>query len=59
MKKIMQFLRLIVEDLLILLGLVFINFATFLLHTIAGWYVLGLSFIAIGITLARLPPKRG
>jgi len=45
------------EDVLILTGLIFINWATFRISVTAGLYCLGVSFLGAGALLARHPPK--
>ncbi|MED4969733.1 hypothetical protein [Parageobacillus toebii] len=45
------------EDFFIFVGLLLINVATFRLSITAGLYVLGCSFLAVGIVIALHPPK--
>jgi hypothetical protein len=47
------------DDILILGGITAIVTATFLLHTVAGIYVLGASMLALGIWFARNPIGKG
>lgn len=58
MKKRFSILRDYLEDIFIGAGVVVINLATYQLDTIIGMYCTGLSLIAIGIILARQPPRR-
>ena len=47
------------DDILIFGGITAIVTATFLLHVIAGIYVLGASMLALGIWFARNPIGKG
>jgi hypothetical protein len=58
MNKLLKVFRDYAEDFFIFVGLLFINFATFRLSITAGLYVMGVSFVAVGIFLALHPPKR-
>ncbi|MGG3210563.1 hypothetical protein ABEO92_10680 [Geobacillus stearothermophilus] len=57
MKKLQKVFRDYAEDFFIFIGLLLINAATFRLNVTAGLYVLGCSCLAIGIFVARHPPK--
>jgi hypothetical protein len=46
-----------IEDILILSGLGFIILATFLLSTVAGFYVLGVCLFGLGLWFTKYPPK--
>lgn len=46
-------------ELLIFLGLFFIILASFLLNRIAGFYILGISFIGFAVFLLKFPSNRG
>jgi hypothetical protein len=58
MNKLRKVFRDYAEDFFILVGLLLINFATFRLSITAGLYVMGVSFVVIGIFLALHPPMR-
>ncbi|AXM88467.1 hypothetical protein B379_04230 [Anoxybacillus ayderensis G10] len=58
MKKLGRIFRDYAEDFFILIGLTLINVATFRLSATAGLYVLGCSFLAVGVFIAIQPPKR-
>lgn len=58
MKKLRQVFRDYAEDFFIFIGLTLINMATFRLSVTAGLYVLGCSFLSIGVFIAIQPPKR-
>jgi hypothetical protein len=53
------FIASFMEDICIFSGLGFITGATFLWSKIAGYYVLGLCLLGVGVYLARNPIKRG
>ncbi|SDY84475.1 hypothetical protein [Thermoactinomyces sp. DSM 45892] len=57
--KIVRFLQLLSEDFLICLGLFFIIKASFMLHEIAGYYVMGIVLCFIGYLIARRSAKGG
>jgi hypothetical protein len=57
MNKLSKIFRDYAEDFFILVGLLLINLATFRWSVTAGLYVLGSSFLAIGIFIALHPPK--
>lgn len=54
-----KFLTDYIEDICIFAGLVVIIVATFLISTIAGMYVLGVSLVLLGAYFTRYPLKRG
>jgi hypothetical protein len=58
MNKLLKVFRNYAEDFFIFVGFLLINFATFRLSMTAGLYVLGVSFVAVGIFLALYPPNR-
>lgn len=58
MKKLERIFRDYAEDFFIFVGLTLINVATFRLSVTAGLYVLGCSFLAVGVFVALQPPKR-
>ena len=59
LKKLKDKISLIgIEDILIFIGLFFIILATFLISLIAGFYVLGASFLTVGIVLLKFPTRR-
>lgn len=59
MKKLRNILRNYAEDIFIITGLILINLATFRLSITAGLYSVGFSLIALGVVIARQPPRRG
>ncbi|MCD3223947.1 hypothetical protein [Clostridium botulinum] len=59
LKKLKDKISLIgIEDILIFIGLFFIVLATFSINLIAGFYVLGSSFLTMGIVLLKFPIRR-
>jgi hypothetical protein len=56
--KLGQIFRDYAEDFFIFVGLMLVNVATFRLSITAGLYVLGCSFLVVGIFLSLHPPKR-
>lgn len=61
LRKIIGLLIMYVEDLFIFIGLFLIIRATFILHAIAGMYVMGAIFVLIGYLISRKPlrpPRR-
>lgn len=59
LNKIKQFIVQNNVELLIFLGLFFIILASFLLNIIAGFYILGISFIGFAVFLLKFPSGRG
>lgn len=52
------FLGNLLEDFLILLGLLAIIYTTFILNVIAGMYLTGGILLILGVLLAKKPPER-
>lgn len=57
--KIKQFIVQNNVEVLIFSGLFFIVLASFLLNIIAGFYILGISFIGFAVFLLKFPSSRG
>lgn len=57
MNNLKQFLLEYLEDFLIFVGLITILGATFALNAIAGVYLLGFTFLILGVYFAKHPPK--
>lgn len=55
--KILMVLGSFAEDFFIVLGLILIVTATFILNIVAGIYALGIVCLAMGLILARKPPR--
>jgi hypothetical protein len=53
----MNFIKKYCEDFFILAGAAVIVYATFRIYATAGFFVLGAALLAIGIALAKNPPK--
>lgn len=54
-KRVRQYLN----EILILIGLFFIVFPTYMINMYAGMYLTGVLFIAIGVFFAKFPPRKG
>lgn len=54
-KRVRQYLN----EILILIGLFFIAFPTYMINTYAGLYLTGVLFIALGLFFAKFPPNKG
>jgi len=54
-KRVRQYLN----EILILIGLFFIVFPTYLINTYAGMYLTGVLFVALGVFFAKFPPNKG
>lgn len=57
-KKMSHFFKQIYNDLLILSGLFFIIYATFLINKVAGFYCTGAVLLGLGIWFTYVPPER-
>jgi len=55
---IITFIANFIEDLFILAGVACIITASFMWHTILGWYITGVILLLFGILLARIPRTR-
>ncbi len=53
LKKIIDFLHLIVDDVLLLLGVFFLSYGVFSIYVPAGHIILGACFIAIAYLMAK------
>lgn len=58
LKKIKEFFTGNIPELLLILGVFFICYATFLINYVAGFYVVGVSLVLMSFVLARLPTKK-
>ena len=58
LKKNKEFFRRNIPELILILGIFFIIYATFLINYVAGFYVTGISLILLSFILARLPTKK-
>lgn len=54
-----KLILLILEDILISIGVIIINATTYRISLNAGFYVTGVTFLALGIYFAKNPIKRG
>lgn len=57
MNKLIKFLSLYCEDLIILIGLIIIVKTTYEVNVIVANYLLGAIFIILGLILSKRPPK--
>ena len=57
MNKIIKFLSLYCEDIIILIGLIIIVKTTYEVNVIVANYLLGAIFIILGLILSKRPPK--
>lgn len=57
MNKLLKYLSLYCEDIMILIGLIFIVITTFEVNVIVAKYLLGAIFIMLGLILSKRPPK--
>lgn len=57
-QKINRYFKQSYNDLLILSGLFFIVFATFLISSIAGFYCVGVVLLLLGIWFTLVPPNK-
>ncbi len=57
MNKLIKFLSLYCEDIIILIGLILIVKTTYEVNVIVANYLLGAIFIMLGLILSKKPPK--
>lgn len=57
MNKLIKFLSLYCEDIIILIGLIIIVKTTYEVNVIVANYLLGTIFIILGLILSKRPPK--
>lgn len=57
MNKLLKFLYLYCEDIIILIGLIIIVKTTYEVNVIVANYLLGAIFIILGLILSKRPPK--
>ena len=57
MNKLIKFLSLYCEDIIILIGLIIIVKTTYEVNVIVANYLLGAIFIMLGLILSKRPPK--
>ena len=57
MNKLIKFLSLYCEDIIILIGLIIIVKTTYEVNVIVANYLLGAIFIMLGLILSKKPPK--
>lgn len=57
MNKLIKFLSLYCEDIIILIGLIIIVKTTYEVNVIVANYLLGAIFIILGLILSKRPPK--
>ena len=57
MNKLIKFLSLYCEDVIILIGLIIIVKTTYEVNVIVANYLLGAIFIILGLILSKRPPK--
>ena len=57
MNKLIKFLSLYCEDIIILIGLIIIVKTTYAVNVIVANYLLGTIFIILGLILSKRPPK--
>ena len=57
MNKLIKFLDLYCEDIIILIGLIIIVKTTYEVNVIVANYLLGAIFIILGLILSKRPPK--
>lgn len=57
MNKLLKFLSLYCEDIIILIGLMLIVKTTYEVNVIVANYLLGAIFIILGLILSKRPPK--
>ena len=57
MNKLIKFLSLYCEDIIILIGLILIVKTTYAVNVIVANYLLGAIFIMLGLILSKKPPK--
>lgn len=57
MNKLIKFLSLYCEDIMILIGLILIVKTTYEVNVIVANYLLGAIFIMLGLILSKKPPK--
>lgn len=53
MKKLLKFISLILDDVLMLVGVSFLSYGVFQIHVPAGYITLGICFMAIAYLLAK------
>lgn len=58
MKNIVNVIADFIEDILILAGLIVINYAAFQINEVAGLFTVGATLLLVGFTIARHPPKK-
>lgn len=51
-KKLLLFLYMIIDDLLLFAGLAFVSYAGFFIHEAVGWFLLGAAFIYVAFLIA-------
>lgn len=57
MNKLLKFISLCCEDIMILIGLIIIVKTTYEVNVIVANYLLGAIFIVLGLILSKRPPK--